>query len=144
VGQAARLQVEGMDNPVLAKVTRINPSVQVGSRNVLAYLQAASAPGLRQGLFVQGQVGTAQTKALALPVTAVRTDRSVPYVQWVDGDKVAHAQIKLGARGNRLNDPDGEVWVQISGLNAGTQVLAGHLGRLREGLQVRKTALKGN
>ena len=144
VGQSARLQVEGQNHPLLAKVTRINPSVQVGSRNVLAYLQLPAQAGLRQGLFAQGQIGIAQVKGLAVPVTTVRTDQSVPYVQWVNGDKVAYAQIRQGARGALANDPDGEIWVHIEGLPAGTQVLAGHLGRLREGLAVRKTALKGN
>jgi hypothetical protein len=99
---------------------------------------------MRQGLFAQGQIGVAQVKGLAVPVTTVRTDQSVPYVQWVDGDKVAYAQIKQGPRGTRASDPDGEAWVQIEGLPAGTQILAGHLGRLREGLAVRKTAMKGN
>ena len=103
-----------------------------------------SQAGLRQGLFAQGQIGIAQVKGLAVPVTTVRTDQSVPYVQWVNGDKVAYAQIRQGARGALANDPDGEIWVHIEGLPAGTQVLAGHLGRLREGLAVRKTALKGN
>jgi RND family efflux transporter MFP subunit len=144
VGQAARMQVEGWTDPVSAKVTRINPSVQVGSRNVLAYLKLPTQNGMRQGLFAQGQIGVAQVKGLAVPVTTVRTDQSVPYVQWVDGDKVAYAQIKQGPRGTRASDPDGEAWVQIEGLPAGTQILAGHLGRLREGLAVRKTAMKGN
>ena len=61
VGQSARLQVEGMGSPVTAKVTRINPSVQAGSRNVLAYLQVPSQAGMRQGLFAQGQIGATQT-----------------------------------------------------------------------------------
>jgi RND family efflux transporter MFP subunit len=144
VGQQALLQVEGFERPLPARVTRINPSVQVGSRNVLAYLQLNAQSGLRQGLFAQGQIGTAQVHGLALPVTAVRTDQSVPYVQWVDGDKVAHARIQQGARGNLSNDPDGEVWVKVDGLPAGSRVLAGHLGRLREGLQVRHTTMKAN
>ena len=143
VGQAARLQIEGVSQPVLARVTRINPSVQVGSRNVLAYLMLTQPAGLRQGLFAQGQIGTAERQGMALPVTAVRTDQSVPYVQWVDGDKVAHAQVTLGTRGPRAQDPDGETWIHIEGLPAGTRVLAGHLGRLREGLSVRKTPMKG-
>ena len=74
VGQAARLQIEGVSQPVLAQVTRINPSVQVGSRNVLAYLMLNQPAGLRQGLFAQGQIGTAERQGMALPVTAVRTE----------------------------------------------------------------------
>jgi RND family efflux transporter MFP subunit len=144
VGQSALLQVEGFERALPARVTRINPSVQAGSRNVLAYLQLNAQPGLRQGLFAQGQIGTRQVHGLALPVTAVRTDQSVPYVQWIDGDKVAHARIQQGARGNRVSDPDGEAWVTLEGLPAGTRVLSGHLGRLREGLEVRQTEMKAN
>ena len=144
VGQSALLQVEGFAQALPARITRINPSVQAGSRNVLAYLQLGPQPNLRQGLFAQGQIGTQQVRGLALPVTAVRTDQSVPYVQWIDGDQVAHARIQPGPRGNKTRDPDGEAWVKVDGLPAGTRVLAGHLGRLREGLQVRQTAMKAN
>lgn len=143
-GQSARLQVEGFNAPITARVARINPSVQTGSRNVLAYLQVSPAPGLRQGLFALGLIGTEQTRALALPITAVRTDQSVPYVQWVQEGKVRHAAVKLGPRARLASEPDGEDWVQIEGLNAGDTVLAGHLGRLREGLQVRTTGTQGN
>jgi RND family efflux transporter MFP subunit len=144
VGQAARLQVEGSAGLIMARVTRINPSVQPGSRNVLTYLQVQPTVGLRQGLFAQGQIGTAQTRALSLPLSAVRTDLSVPYVQWVEDGKVRHAGIQVGSKARLASQPDGQEWVQIEGLNAGVTVLAGHLGRLREGLQVRTTRGKGN
>lgn len=139
VGQEARLQIEGTPQTVLGRVTRINPTVQAGSRNVLAYVQVPPTSGLRQGLFAQGQIGTVQSRALALPLSAVRTDQSVPYVQWINEGKVNHAQVKLGVRGPLSSAPEGELWVMVQGLNAGTSVLAGHLGRLREGLSVRTT-----
>ena len=144
VGQEARLQIEGSKQTVTGRVTRINPTVQPGSRNVLAYVQVPPAAGLRQGLFAQGQIGTAQSRALALPVSTVRTDQSVPYVQWVNEGKVNHAQVQLGVRGPLASAPEGEWWVTVQGLNAGTTVLAGHLGRLRENLSVRTTAAPRN
>jgi len=143
VGQKASLQVEGLNATVSARVTRINPSVQPGSRNVLAYVQVTPLPGMRQGLFVQGQIGASQTRALALPLTTVRTDQSTPYVQWVNNGLVQHAQVKLGVRGPLVSVPDGEVWVQVEGLSAGVSVLGGHLGRLREGISVRTTTTQG-
>ncbi len=144
VGQSARLQVEGIHETIAARVVRINPSVQTGSRNVLAYLQVSPVTGLRQGLFASGLIGTAQMRAVALPITAVRTDQSVPYVQWVQEGTVRHAPVKVGSRARLAHQPDGEEWVQIEGLSAGSTVLAGHLGRLREGLQVRTTGAAGN
>ena len=139
VGQSARLQIEGGSGTVVARVTRINPSVQVGSRNVLAYLLITPQPGMRQGLFAQGHVGANESRGLALPLTVVRTDQSVPYVQWVNQDRVQYAEVKFGVRGPLSEQPEGEIWVQVSGLPTGTRVLAGHLGRLREGLSVRTT-----
>jgi hypothetical protein len=68
----------------------------------------------------------------------------VPYVQWVNDGKVNHAQVQLGVRGPLTSAPEGEVWVTVEGLQAGSRVLAGHLGRLRENLSVRTTAPKGN
>ncbi|MDI9331508.1 MAG: efflux RND transporter periplasmic adaptor subunit [Alphaproteobacteria bacterium] len=144
VGQMARLQIEGLNGSVPAQVSRINPNVQSGSRNVLAYLKVTPQPGMRQGLFAQGQIGASETRALALPLSTLRTDQSVPYVQWVNTGLVNHTQVKVGVRGPLVSEPDGETWVQVEGLPAGSNVLAGHLGRLREGLSVRTTASKGN
>ena len=139
VGQAVRLQVEGRAEPVQARVQRINPSAQVGSRSVLAYLQLQGDAGLRQGLFVQGVIGTDVREVLAVPLSSVRTDRAQPYVQVIDNGSVAHRSVQLGPRGTRVDQPQAETWVEISGVAPGVQVLAGALGQLREGLAVQFT-----
>ena len=61
VGQQAVLRVEGNDRAIAARVARINPSAQAGSRSVLAYLAIDDPAGLRQGLFAQGTLGTGRT-----------------------------------------------------------------------------------
>jgi len=139
VGQAVRLQVEGRAEPVQARVQRINPSAQVGSRSVLVYLQLQGEAGLRQGLFVQGVIGTDVREVLAVPLSSVRTDRAQPYVQVIDNGSVAHRSVQLGPRGTRVDQPQAETWVEISGVAPGVQVLAGALGQLREGLAVQFT-----
>jgi RND family efflux transporter MFP subunit len=136
VGQEALLQVEGSNRPVKAKVARINPSAQAGSRSVLAYLVIADASGLRQGLFAQGTLGTARTSALAVPLSAVRTDKPAPYVQAVENNQVVHKPVELGARG----EAGKEVMVAVKGLAAGAVVIQGNIGPLREGTAVRFTA----
>ncbi|MEO8656793.1 MAG: efflux RND transporter periplasmic adaptor subunit [Ramlibacter sp.] len=135
VGQPAVLKVEGNDRPIAARVVRINPSAQAGSRTVLAYLGIADPTGLRQGLFAQGTLDTGRTSALAVPLSAVRTDKPSPYVQVIENDKVAHKQVEPGTRG----DADNEVMVALTGLAPGSVVLRGNVGALREGTAVRFT-----
>jgi len=136
VGQQALLRIEGVAQPVAATVARINPSAQAGSRSVLIYLTVAAQPGLRQGLFAQGQLATETQRALAVPLNAVRTDKPEPYVQVVDGDHIAHRAVQTGPRG----DVEGELWVAVQGLPEGTRVLRGSTGVLREGTAVRALA----
>ena len=136
VGQQALLRIEGVAQPVAATVARINPSAQAGSRSVLIYLTVAAQPGLRQGLFAQGQLATETQRALAVPLNAVRTDKPLPYVQVVDGDRIAHRTVQTGVRG----EVDGELWVAVQGVADGVRVLRGAAGVVREGTQVKLAA----
>jgi RND family efflux transporter MFP subunit len=135
VGQEATLQVEGSARPIAARVVRMNPSAQAGSRGVLVYLSLADTTGLRQGLFAQGTLAIGRTSALAVPLAAVRTDKPTPYVQVIEGDKVVHKAVELGARG----DVAQETWVAVSGVQPGATVVRGHVGQLIEGTVVKFT-----
>lgn len=136
VGQQALLRIEGAAQPVPATVARINPSAQAGSRSVLIYLTVAAQPGLRQGLFAQGQLATETQRALAVPLNAVRTDKPLPYVQVVEGDRIAHRTVQTGVRG----EVDGELWVAVQGVADGARLLRGAAGVVREGTQVKLAA----
>ena len=136
VGQQALLRIEGVAQPVAATVARINPSAQPGSRSVLIYLTVAAQPGLRQGLFAQGQLATETQCALAVPLNALRTDKPLPYVQVVEGDRIAHRTVQTGVRGQ----VDGELWVAVQGVADGARVLRGAAGVVREGTQVKLAA----
>lgn len=134
VGQVARLQVDGLPETVAARVARINPSAQTGSRSVLVYIALDSHPALRQGLFARGRVEVAQTEALAVPLAAVRTDLSQPYVLQVQDGKAVLKTVSLGARGELKGQP----WVAITaGLADGATVLTGTAGAVRDGTPVR-------
>jgi len=136
VGQTGQLSIEGYEKPVQAKVQRINPSLQAGSRSVLVYLQITQTSGLRQGLFVQGQIATGQLQSLALPLNAIRTDKPQPYVQIVEKGKVAHKNVVMLQRGQLSQDINAEPWVIVQGLSDQSIVIKGELGSLREGLDV--------
>jgi RND family efflux transporter MFP subunit len=130
VGRPARLQVEGLAEPVRAQVARINPSAQPGSRTVPVYLALQPHPGLRQGLFATGRIEVERRRALAVPASAVRTDRPRPYVLRLDGDRVAVRTVALGARA----EVDGVAWVEVTeGLARGDRLLAERAGTVPEG-----------
>jgi RND family efflux transporter MFP subunit len=135
VGQRASLQIEGASQPVNARVVRISPSTQAGSRSVLAYLRIDKPTGLRQGLFAQGTLGTGRSSGLTVPLTTVRTDKPAPYVQIVENNQVVHKPVELSARG----EADGEPMVLITGLAENTVVISGLVGPLRAGTAVRFT-----
>jgi membrane fusion protein, multidrug efflux system len=131
VGQRATLQLEGGGSPrsVAATVVRINPSVQAGSRSVLVYLGLEKSEGLRQGIFAQGTLATGSSTALAVPVSAVRTDKPQPYLQIAESGRVVHRPVVLGARGESA----GESLVAVTGVAEGAVVVRGSVGALREG-----------
>lgn len=136
VGQSAELTLAGSDRVLRAKVVRINPSASVGSRAVLIYLALAPDASLRHGLFAQGNLNVGLIKALALPLTAVRTDKPQPYVQVVDKNVVRHVNVIPGARG----DLAGVTQVAVTGLAEGTVVIDSSVGSLRDGTLVKTTA----
>jgi multidrug efflux system membrane fusion protein len=147
VGQVADLQIEGGSQKVRAKVVRINPSAQAGSRSVLAYLSinnelasgsaSSTSMPLRQGLFAQGTLGTTRASTLSLPVSSVRVDKPAPYVQAIEDGKVVHKAVELGGRGTAGD----ENVVAVKGVAEGAVVIRSSIGYLREGTLVRFTQM---
>ncbi|HEX3140652.1 MAG TPA: efflux RND transporter periplasmic adaptor subunit, partial [Rhizobacter sp.] len=141
VGQTARLQIDGFSEPMLATVARINPSAQAGTRAVMVYLTLAPHPGLRQGLFAKGSIELQRRSALVAPVSAVRVDQARPYVLTVAEGRVVQKTVSLGARGEAALNAGRESVVEITeGLAAGSTLLRGAVGQLREGTPVNLAA----
>lgn len=138
VGQVARLSVDGLAEPAMATVARINPSTQSGTRAVLVYLALKPQPGLRQGLFARGNIDMQRKTALAVPVSAVRIDQAQPYVLAVQNGKVALRSVGLGLRGEAtLNGRIDSVVELTSGAQAGDTVLRATAGAVRDGALVK-------
>ena len=141
VGSQARLQVDGLAQPVSARVVRINPSTQAGTRSVLTYLALEPHPGLRQGLFARGVIELQRKTTLAVPASAVRVDQARPYVRVISADKAVQRAVTTGARGEATFGSTPESAVEISaGLAAGDTILRGGVGSLRDGMAVRLPA----
>lgn len=134
-GQTAKLTIEGADKPLTAKVARINPSAAVGSRAILVYLSVEPGAGLRQGLFAQGALNIGSTRTLAVPLSAVRTDKPAPYVQLLNQGQVVHQTVIVGARGELAD----QAMVGVLGVPEDATVLVGSVGSLRAGTLVKLT-----
>jgi RND family efflux transporter MFP subunit len=139
VGQAAQIQVEGSESTISAKVSRINPSAVAGSRAVLTYLSLEPNTALRQGLFAQGKLQTGVLQSLALPLTAVRTDKPQPYVQVIANGVIDHVPVEILGRG----DVQGITFAAVKGLADGAQVLSGSVGKVRAGTAIQTTNAPG-
>ncbi len=144
VGQTARLKLEGRSEEIAATVTRINPSASSSSRSVLVYLSVASLPGLRQGLFAQGSLDTLKETVLAVPISAVRTDKPLPYVQLIqngpESKRVVHQTVEMGGRGEAANMNSGALqgitMVAIKNIASGAMITTASAGNLRENTQI--------
>ena len=137
VGAVAQLQVDGLAQPLTARVVRISPSAQVGSRTVGAFLAVDAHPALRQGLFVQGAIELERRETLVVPVSTLRHDQARPYVVRVDGDVARWQQPEFGVRGQA----GGQDVIEVrAGLSEGDRVLAGSVGVVRDGTALRLPA----
>ena len=136
LGQQAQLRVEGAVGPVTARLVRVNPSAQAGTRSVLIYLRieqpAGQSMALRQGLFAEGSLNASSTRVLAVPLKSVRTDQVQPFVQLVRQGKVHHQTVTLGLRGMAGS----EDMVAVEGLVEGDLLIKGAIGLLRQGSTV--------
>ncbi len=138
VGQIARLGMDPASLDVTARVVRINPGANAGSRAVPVYLAVSpavspdQAGSLRTGVFVVGRLMLGRIHTLAVPLSAVRTDRPQPYVQVVRQSRVEHVTVQTGARG----DVAGSTWIAVSGIDEGVTLVDGSVGILRAGTPV--------
>jgi len=138
VGQSARLSVDGLAEPALAKVARINPSTQAGTRAVMVYLAVQPQPGLRQGLFARGSIALQQRDALVVPLSSVRVDQARPYVLAVESGRVVQRAVETGARGDAMFNGRSENAVELTGgVAGGSTLLRGGTGAVRDGTSVR-------
>ena len=139
IGTPASLQIEGLDKPVKAHIARINPSASADTRSVMVYLALPPHAGLRQGLFVQGQITLDQAQALAIPLSAITRDAGQDQVLLLNQGRIKKAAVSLGKRSGQNQDgqPMAEV---LGGVSPGDRILINAAGTVREGQAVQLSA----
>lgn len=135
-GQEVAVKVEGMAQPMPARVARINPATQAGSRSILAYLQLDNPQSLlRAGMFGEARLTLSKKSGvLALPQSALQGNGDSFFVYAIEGDKLERKTVRTGITGS-----DGDaVLVEITGgLAPGAQVVRRNLGNLPAGATVK-------
>ncbi|MBS1159364.1 MAG: efflux transporter, family, subunit [Proteobacteria bacterium] len=120
---------------VKGRIRRVSPTVDVKTRNGLAYVDLPAGTDLKAGLNVSGSIGLGKRKALVIPASAVLSQGGTTRVFKLDADnKLEAIEVKTG----RVRDD----WVEIlSGLDDHTPVVARDLKPLKEGELVKAAAL---
>lgn len=133
-GQIARVRVDGYGNEEFsARLERVNPSAEQGSRLVLLYLALDNTDGrLRDGMFAQGWLLVEQTEpVVAVPATAILNEAGLDYVMLIEDGRLQRRPVRLGT----VATEDG--WVEVrEGLVAGDRLLAVRMASLEPGTPV--------
>lgn len=141
VGASASLRIDGLSEPLQARIARLNPSATADTRAVMAYLSLPRHPALRQGLFGQGEILLERREGLAIPVSAVSRDAGRDEVLRIDGARVVRVPVQLGlhaAQDPSQNPRQDTAWVEVrQGLKVGDRILRDAAGTVREGNSVR-------
>lgn len=120
----------GDTESVAAKLRRAPAAIDSQTRTGEALFDLPRDPRLVSGMFLRGEVVTAERKALAVPQTAVRYDTGAPTVFLIVEEKAQRAPVVLGPR-------NGDWVAVLEGLEQG-QLVAGSGGAfLQDGDRVR-------
>jgi HlyD family secretion protein len=103
VGDAANIQIAGVDEPVPAKVSLVSPALDPGSTTIEVWVETAKPPvELKPGMTVQVAVTAATAKdAVLVPKNSVvESPESGSFVLLAGKDGLAHQiSVQLGLRG---------------------------------------------
>jgi multidrug efflux system membrane fusion protein len=130
VGQRALVTLEGFGERTFdAKVTRISPTAQPGSRSILVYVEILDQhEGLRGGLFAMGAINVQEkAHALAVPAAAMRKDDQGDYVLALESGLLVRKPVGAVRTWSR-----GEL-VEVKGLEAGLRIVSAPLPGLKAG-----------
>jgi RND family efflux transporter MFP subunit len=136
LGRTVTLKVSQLDSTsVTGRISRINPTVDVATRQIRIYVDIPNSSGrLVGGLFASGRVVVREVGgAVAVPRSAVRTegDGRTAVVYVIASGKIARRPVTLG-----VVDEDAGLVQIVSGVQAGEQVVVGPVEGMADGAPV--------
>ncbi len=97
VGQAATIRPVGSATDYQGHIWLLDPVIDAGSRQGIARIAIAYAPGLRVGAFANATIAAGSATRPVLPQSAVMVDDGGSYVYVVDSDgAVVRRNVKVG------------------------------------------------
>lgn len=135
VGQEVRLKIEGIVQPMVGKVARINPSAQTGSRSIIVYVEVANPDStLRVGMFGEAQLTLIRhSGVLTVPASAIQNLNGRSTVYAIEDGRLRQVPVTLGISGD---DGEGGAVEITGGLSDGAQIVRSNLGNLLPGTPV--------
>lgn len=129
-GMPVQVQVEGVAQPVAARLARIAPAAEAGTRSIGVTIELANAKEtFRAGQYALARVELPDpSQRLTLPAGAIGSTSGQDHVWVIEGGALARRAITTGRR----DAATGRVEV-LQGLQPGSQVLAVKFDNLREG-----------
>ena len=136
VGLKASFRVAGFDQPFLATLTQVSPSVLAEGRTLRVRLEVPNPDGrLKGGLFAEGELhAEGEIRRTALPASVLTTVGRDAEVFLDEGGVAKRRRISVGQ--------EQEGWRPIDGLPKGSMVVAQGRDQLFEGTRLRTG--KGN
>lgn len=138
-GMPVQVQVEGVDHAVEARITRIAPAAEPGTRSIGVTLELANPKEeFRAGQYAVAKVQLPDdTDRLTVPQTAISSNSGQEQVWLIDNGALVRRIVTTGRRDTR----EGRVEV-LQGLKPDAQVLAARFDNLREGAKATVVAAK--
>ncbi|MFG6413401.1 efflux RND transporter periplasmic adaptor subunit [Roseateles sp. DC23W] len=129
-GMTVQVQVEGVEQPVEARIARIAPAAEPGTRSIGVTLVLDNPKELyRAGQYAVAKVQLADdTQRLTVPIAAISRNAGQEQVWMIENGTLARRIVTTG----RSDAREGRVEV-LTGLKPGAQVLAARFDNLREG-----------
>ncbi|HTT13570.1 MAG TPA: efflux RND transporter periplasmic adaptor subunit [Burkholderiaceae bacterium] len=135
IGARAEVEIEGLsDRTFAARVERINPSAEPGSRTINVYIGLPNENALlKAGMFARVRLRVQRDKEVsALPASAIQSDAGQSIVWVIDEGRLVKRLVTIGRRDDRA-----QLVEIVSGLGPGDLVVATKFDNLRDGLAAR-------